>query len=102
MKIINIGILMLLLFASLSFSFKSENKGFETSSEVEYNQELIAMDNLMVTIQNPEFFLFNEESIQIRLDCPTEVLIVLKHPGYSVGFSHSLIYSILDKYLTMG
>lgn len=116
MKIRNIFLILFLLLASTSYSMDSESRGFETSSEIELNQELATFASSLVTIQNPEINVFNMEAIQIfELNSPAEVLIVLKHPNSSVVFYsfeipimgyHNLkdlfVYSQIDKYLTMG
>jgi len=114
MKII---LFMLLLFASLSFSYESLSQDFETSSEIEFNQEQITTADWSVTIHNFEILPFNEELVLVELDCPTEVLIVLKHPylglvsynSYArplIGFYNNLrplsVYLAIDKYVTMG
>lgn len=114
----NIFLLVFILFASLSYSFKSENHSFETSSEIEFNQQAIAIGDALVLINNTEIISFDKILIlESRSERSYEVLIVLKYPNLESNFSHSFarplfgyhsnlkelsVYLAIDKYVTMG
>lgn len=94
MKFRNIFLIMFLLLASLSYSFNSESRNLETSSDVEFNQKAIVLD-AAVSMESPEIVSFNKISILEKESGNVyEVLVVLKYPNSSVVFSHSFEKSL--------